>query len=119
MGYCYYLRRDDNRTLFELGKHVGDWGEVLGEREPIVLTHEHEATLAAWLAHQMRSDGGWKLPDVDGYARHCAREIVRWADGQPFRFIGEDGYDDWDDGVSNPDFVTGTRFIPPTLPERT
>jgi len=37
MGNCYYLARDDNRTLYELGKHTGDWEDVLGCGNPIWL----------------------------------------------------------------------------------
>ena len=96
MGYCYYLIREDNRTCFELGKHVGDWAEYLGDwRSPIVLLPEHEETLTLVLAQLM--------PDVPThYPPFVAKSIINWSEGQPFYFAGEETREDYE--------LTGSRY---------
>jgi len=118
MGYNHYLRRDDNRTLFDLGKHVGDWMEALGGGAPIVLGPEDEPALASALAADIATWGGTFGPSfesADGYARHVAKAIVTWCDGNPFRFVGEDGFDNWvcDDSWDRTRAITGTRYSKP------
>jgi hypothetical protein len=113
MGYCWYLRRDDNRTLFELGKGVANWMAALGDGAPIVLGPEHESALADVLAKDL-ANWSRSLPDgAVGYARHVAKAIITWCNGHPFRFIGEDGYDDWvmDDTFDTEQAITGTLHV--------
>lgn len=121
MGTCYYLARDDNRTLFELGKHTGDWGDVLGRGNPTWLT---EPTADMALALEVISlDAGWTESDLsvhgrtpDGLSTYIVTivdDIKRWADGQPFRFVHEDGFDGWqfDDSWDYATAITGSRYV--------
>src|ERR1700674_3636184 len=113
MGYCYYLRRDDNRTLFDLGKILGgDWGEFLGDGHPFTIEPDRVDDLAAALFVAMADWNLGSFPGgAEGYARQIARSISVWSDGKPFRLVGEDGYDDWDlDDYESA--VTGTRHTP-------
>jgi hypothetical protein len=115
MGYNHYLRRDDNRTLFELGKWLGEeWMEALGGGAPIVHGPEDEAALIAALTPDIAT-WGTLTPEFDGaedYARFVAKAIITWCDGQPFRFVGEDGFDRWamDDTWDKDQAVTGSRY---------
>jgi hypothetical protein len=118
MGYEHYLRRNDNRTLFLLGKHVWDWEPILrrGFFRP-----EDTTDLAVQLAARMREDE-WDRPgndgdvlDIDAYAILVAERIVAWCDGHVFEFVGEDGFEEWEfDSTWDYDTaVTGTRYVEP------
>lgn len=97
MGQEFFLAREDNRTLFELGKNTDGWREWLGRGNAIVVVDGFEETLAGLLALDIASWShapgcGCSIPD-DGdasYAALIAHRIVTWAGGQPFRFASED-----------------------------
>lgn len=118
MGYNFYLRRDDNRTLFELGKWLGEeWMEALGGGAPIVLGPGDETELAMAIAADIATWGtlGPQFPSPEDYAQYVAKAIITWCDGQPFRFVGEDGFDSWqnDNNWDKDSAVTGTRYTRP------
>jgi hypothetical protein len=110
MGQEFYLVREDNRTLFELGKFTGAWREWLGRGNAIVVVDGFEETLAGLLAGDLVSWMGTQV-DADAYAALIAHRIVTWAGGQPFRFASEQDCERerWgEDGDPWP--VTGTRY---------
>lgn len=124
MGHELYLRRDDNRTLFELGKWLGEeWTDALGGGVPIVLGPDDEAALIAALTPDIATWGtiGAPFTDAEDYARFVAKAIITWCGGQPFRFVGEDGFEAWDMDASwnFEKAITGTRYTnpPPPLPD--
>src|SRR5690242_19990503 len=119
MGVCYYLARDDNHSLYELWK-VSEWRDAFAELSTggVITPSDHDP---ARIADALRRHStGWGYEGVlDGdYLERVAADIVRWADGWPFRFISEhdrriDGnYPDspfWlDFGKLN---ITGSRFF--------
>ncbi len=111
MGQEFYLVREDNRTLFELGKHAGAWREWLGRGNAIVVVDGLEATLAGLLAIDIASWMGGPQINAEAYGALIALRIVAWADGQPFRFASDNECERerWgEDGEPWP--VTGTRY---------
>lgn len=115
----YYLRRDDNRTLFLLGKGTGDWEEFLGDGVPTIVGPVGEPALARAIAERVLPDLAWPARGASAAdrARSCglrvARMIVSWAGGRPFRFVSEHGFEGWE---GNPGWdyrraVTGTRHL--------
>jgi len=115
MGISYYLRRDDNRTLFELGKYTYTWGDVLGRGRPFVVDPAMQPVLSGYSAQSFRNNefSGIGVPGgLKGYSRRIAHAIVQWCDGRPFQFVSEDGFDQWmEDETWDYDLaVTGTRY---------
>jgi hypothetical protein len=130
MGICYYLWRDDNKTVYELGK-VWDWGSIFSSGRastytPMTLKPEDAPELAELLrAHLIEKDRkvrlefgeahGRTVTPLDYFAFVCA-DIARWSEGQPFEFISEndhryenasmEGYPNY----TNRQFRTGSRF---------
>jgi len=122
MGYEHYLRRDDNRTLFELGKWLGEeWMEALGGGAPIVLGPEDEDELALAITPDIETWGtlGPEFPRAIDYAIYAAKAIIAWGAGQPFLFIGEDGFDsgEMDDTWNMDQAITGSRYMKPPVPQ--
>lgn len=116
MGYCNYLRRNDNRTLFDLGKIPGDeWAIALGNGTPTVMNQEDEDTLALVLAEDIATWGACDQEFALAYGQHVAKAIVAWCDGHPFEFCGEDSFENWqfDDTWDYDLAVTGTRHGAP------
>lgn len=120
MGQEFFLMREDNRTLFELGKHTGGWREWLGRGNAIVVVDGLEETLAGLLALDIAS---WVPPGhtqhfsvgvdtAEGYAGLVTRRIVEWADGQPFWFASDDECETerWAEH-DEPWPITGTRYL--------
>lgn len=116
MGCLYYLARDDNRTLFELGKVLGSMREVLNlpdwdladysdERPPPKQLPEL-AELTQRLAAEFTGPH-WRLPDAAEYADHLAKRLITWADGHPVVFTSESDHERLDAYE-----ITGDRYLP-------
>lgn len=99
MGTIYYLWRDDNGTAYELGK-LWDLRRVFdnerGRRygETINVVHEEDAgTLAelielALFGDHVNAPGEPSHFDIQ-WMQDIARDIARWSDGKPFRFLDD------------------------------
>jgi hypothetical protein len=109
MGTCYYLWREDNKTVYELGKSW-NWGWAFGyERrpgrsDPMTLQPQDAPELAELLRthliegeRALRAEFGGTERDgdletdtlaIEYFAFVCA-DIARWSEGQPFEFISE------------------------------
>lgn len=117
MGICYYLVREDDRTIYELGKGTGDWGEALGMGTEWDGCTGPEVTMgmdrAEWLTTELERLSDDLGPVPPGYYADVATDILRWAEGRPFRFIIENGIlEQW---TEDPDYdfdshVTGSRY---------
>ena len=100
MGVMYYLAREDNRTLFEIGKMSGvsDVFRELGEGR----AREQE-----WLPRYVTAEA--ELRDLirpaiddpanssvigDAWAAECARRIVAFAGDQPVCLLNDHSSDD-------------------------
>jgi hypothetical protein len=106
MGICYYLKRADNRTFYELGKHTADW------EAPLKTIDRPTEQIVRELRDACDEDG-WGL-DGDTYLIEVVEDIKRWADGKPFTWADDcgDALDEWQDDPSW-DFdaaITGTRY---------
>ena len=117
MSVVYYLRRDDNRTLFELGKRVPEDLEILmcSGAEVVLTGYGIEHRMAKILARDMASDG-WSdavRSRSVAYGRHVARAIARWCDGHPCRFVSEHGFEQWeaDPTWDYDEALTGHRYL--------
>lgn len=120
MGQEFFLVREDNRTLFDLGKSTGGWREWLGRGNAIVVVEGLEETLAGLLTLDIAS---WNPAYGDAtasiaidemnaiYGALVARRIVEWADGQPFRFASDQECERerWGERCK-PWPITGTRY---------
>jgi hypothetical protein len=124
MGTCYYLWRDDNKTVYDLDKSW-NWGELFGRPRgasmgtPMTLAPQDAPELAELLlAHLIAEDYVDPGTSIEYYAFICA-DIARWSEGQPFEFISEHDHryenasmDAWDragrDGRNA--MHTGSRF---------
>lgn len=118
MGYQYYLARDDSRTLYELGKNVSEWrdafgklpGAIVPDLGPPRVTTRDVSALATVLREALA--GAWGWDDIEPeYFDQVAADIVRWADGHEFVFVGEsdrrvEGWYPTDTAYR----VTGSRF---------
>lgn len=120
MGIEYYLKRNDNRTVFNLGKGSDNWGEFLGDGNPTWLCHKDEDRLSAAIVADF-GNGGWRWSgeNAEREARRIAKMIVEWAEGEPFEFASEDGFDSWWDDPSWDTYLstTGTRYLIGGLPD--
>jgi hypothetical protein len=94
MGYEMYLVRDDNRTLFELGKtrtglHV-PLQELQDQRSgTFVVGDEDIRTLGEFLIDGILDEGCWRPADPRSMAGQIAWRINRWGGGNPIRVAGE------------------------------
>jgi hypothetical protein len=94
MGTEMYLVRDDNRTLFELGKtrtglHV-PLQELQDQRSgTFVVGDEDISTLGEFLLTGILDEGYWEPGDYRNFAGQLAWRINRWAGGQPIRVVSE------------------------------
>lgn len=86
MGTVYYMAREDgDLQLYELGK-VPFWHGALGEGEPIVIREDDRPTV---FALSMGWSQGFTEPVEDGYFEALVRDLARWSEGKPMRFIAE------------------------------
>lgn len=95
MGTVYYLARDDNHTLFELGKwhQLGElFSELAGPHRGASFELPGEATLRDRIRVAVDD---WKDVDRDAYAAECARRITAFADGHVV-WLGNDCANDLD-----------------------
>lgn len=85
MGTCYYFWRDDNQTAFELGKSW-ELRALFEPHRPVILMPDYADTFGdLWaLEHTRYHD----LFD-ESWFREEAAEIIRWSEGQPIEFVGE------------------------------
>jgi hypothetical protein len=95
MGINYYLAREDNRTLFALGK--GAWDEPFYEltgsrRDWAAFALPDEVDLAAAISLVVEN---WDLDFApDAYAAEIARRIVAFAGDQLVRLVNDaSGFD--------------------------
>lgn len=88
MGVCYYLVRDDNETMFDLGK--GPWVDDARDLS------WPDSTYVAW---------------GPVYCAEIYRRVLEWAAGQSFRMINDCG-DEYDELRYEPGSyrLTGSRF---------
>lgn len=117
MGYMFYLARDDNRTLFELGKVIGDsmaevldlqrWdlSDYLDERpSPKMLPDKTE--IVRRLTAELNGPY-WRMGDKSSlYAQVFAQKLLDWTDGHPVIFTTQDDHDRVDEYE-----VTGDRYV--------
>lgn len=93
MGYEMYLVRDDNRTLYELGKTRAGLHVPLQEFQDrrtgtFVLTDRE--VLMEFLLDGILEHGNWEQPnDFRPFARELAHRMIHWGGGQPVRVAGE------------------------------
>lgn len=132
MGTCYYLIREDNQTLYELGK-TGEWHRAFSDARWIIVDSDsdHRDMVESLCSASERV--GWNLEELTDvgngewitnreYIRRVFADIVRWSDGQWFEFISEhDGrYErlrDRAEDAGEP-YITGTRFVSPSKNRR-
>ena len=94
MGYEMYIVRDDNRTLYELGKTRAGLHVPLQEFQDrrtgtFVLTDRE--VLMEFLLDGILEHGSWEQPfDYRPLARELAHRMIHWGGGQPVRVVGED-----------------------------
>lgn len=117
MSVTFYLRRDDNRTLFELGKRIPEDLEILmcSGAAVVLVGQGIEDRMAKILTRDMASDG-WSdavRSRSVAYGRHVAQAIIRWCDGQPCRFVSEHGFEQWeaDPTWDYNEALTGHRYL--------
>lgn len=93
MGYEMYLVRDDNRTLYQLGKcknglHV-PIQELQGLRSGTVVLSDAD-TLMEFLLDGILENGNWKQPvDYRPIAQKLAERMIHWGGGKPIRVAGD------------------------------
>lgn len=107
MGVIYFLARDDNRTLFELGKFAFGW-KAEAERVGGILT-----SAAIWRALDDTNE-----PPSAEYKRLVTDRVLRWAEGKPVRVFTDAGYD-WDavrHETDQPYVITGTVYTKDAFP---
>lgn len=111
MGTVYYLVREDNRTLYEIGK-MPEWHALLGNGEPHVIADPNATAVALHAA-----PGWWDERPSPAYYDAVVDDIILWAGDLPFRFIDEDSgiLERWsDEDPTNPyawhSRVTGSRY---------
>lgn len=114
MGIEYYLVRDDDRTLYALGKGTGSWGSFMGRRDweegpgsPMTIV---DAGALASLMHEAAQVDEWDLDVATlDYFIDVATDVVRWSGGMPVRFVDEhnDPVDRMEDGGWR---ITGSRY---------
>lgn len=119
MGITWYLRRDDNRTLFDLGTGSTGWLAALGEwpmAQPRTIGPDDETRISEVIAADIASRAAsWEIEpgEIPGYASRIARAIIAWADGKPYTIASEEGFHDWldDDTWDFDRAVTGSRYL--------
>lgn len=106
MGVVYYIARDDNRTLFELGKYA--------------YAFRDEAERAGGLT----SAGIWKAAGeavedaTPEWRTMLVERILWWAEGQPVRFFSDTSYE-WEAvryDTDSPYVITGTAYSEDPFP---
>lgn len=130
----HYLRRDDNRTLYELGRYVRRWRRVLGGGSPVKLPPEIPTRDVVTLLEVASLQGDWtrdadhergiyrlgKTPDgQSSYLTIVVEHIRQWSAGMPFRFVDERGFADWEDPGTTwrlDDAITASRYDLPSCP---
>jgi hypothetical protein len=91
VGVEYYLARDDNKTLFDLGK-VYEWIHEDGVWPCDRQTQYIEADPEGLKTRLVKASSGFNIDDLDKYCLTVAERVIRWSDGKPFVCVSE--YDD-------------------------
>jgi len=97
MGTIFYLWRDDTETAYELGKH-GELRDVFDRERGVrygevtnIVREQDADTLAELmeLAIWQYDDRGQPSDADIQWIQDVARDITRWSEGKPFRFLSE------------------------------
>jgi hypothetical protein len=115
MGYEMYLVRDDNRTLFELGKtraglHVPLQELQDGRIGTFAIGDEDVSILGEFLLDGILDHGNWESGDYRDFAGQLAWRINRWGGGKPIRVAGEGGATDLTVRKENPYVTTDSIY---------
>lgn len=99
MGICYYLAREDNRTLFEIGKfrEISDLFSELGEgraKEWEFLPREVPPEPDLRELIRVAIDDSNLGVDRDAYATELARRIAAFSSGQRVCLLNDASSDD-------------------------
>jgi hypothetical protein len=109
-----YVVRDDNRTLFELGKTRGGLHVPLEEladirKKTFVLAKGDDDVLGEFLLDGILDHGYWEQPhDYRPYAFRLAKRLIQWADEQPVRVVSE--HDELTYRTKDPYITTDSRY---------
>ena len=102
MGTEFYLLRNDNETLFELGKGLVNAAFRHLDETPSAITDV--AALAASIREAVEQYGAEESPE--SYPAELAQRVVSWAAGKEIAFRAE-----YHMGASGHWDVTGSRYI--------
>lgn len=126
-SHVYYLRREDDRSLYELGRRVRRWRPILGRGRSVCLSPAIPTQRIVGLLEVASLEDGW-TPDAterglyllgrtrEGYSLYLTlivEDIRRWSARMPFRFIDERGFCDWEQPGSAwklDDAIGGSRY---------
>lgn len=93
MGYSMYLRRDADRTLFDLGRDTWTWDAFLGtEADPQIVHVEDVSTLADLIAEHMPewAESAISPPGfMSEYRTFVAEQVIAFCAGEPIYVVGE------------------------------
>jgi hypothetical protein len=108
-----YLVRDDNRTLYELGKARSGLHapfEKLADRRTGTFVLSDPEILAEMLLDGILEHGCWAPGDYRPLAAQLAERTIRWSGGRAVRLDGEDGVDDLKYRPRDRYIVTDSRY---------
>lgn len=93
MGLCYYLAREDNHTLYELWK-VSEWRDaftsaLVNLSDGTMMMGEFNVGVLTCALKKACDGMFWGEPVKLEYLTWVARDVLRWSEGKPFRFIHE------------------------------
>jgi len=113
MGTEMYLVRDDNRTLFELGKTRNGLHVPLQELQDrrtgtFVLEEGDVRALGEFLLDGILDHGYWEPSDYREFAGQLAWRVNRWGGGQPIRVVSE--HDELTYRYEEPYVTTDSRY---------
>lgn len=113
MGTEMYVVRDDNRTLFELGKTRGGLHVPLQELQDsrtgtFEIGDADVSALGEFLLDGILDHGYWEPGDYREFAGQLAWRINRWAGGQPIRVVSE--HDELTYRTEDPYVTTDSRY---------